>query len=175
MVNFGLLTAEIRWRVWGTPANFNGFRVLLALLHDTLVVGVSQTLWRWTEGATYIRQGGHHVGHWPKFLVDLEFLIRDDISICVALLMLYVWFDLLHYIICRTQTSNLLMQEKYVFVTYLILFKLSRPRAAFKATMNWQCGHLSPDCVVRKRLQRRTTVLYPQIPYSTQTMNKHTS
>jgi len=25
MVNFGLLTAEIRWRVWGTPANFNGF------------------------------------------------------------------------------------------------------------------------------------------------------
>ena len=43
MVNFGLLTAEICWRVWGTPANFNGFRVLAALLHGTLVVGVSQT------------------------------------------------------------------------------------------------------------------------------------
>ena len=56
MVNFGLLTAEICWRVWGTPANFNGFRVLAALLHGTLVVGVSQTLRRWTEG-------GHHVGH----------------------------------------------------------------------------------------------------------------
>ena len=42
MVNFGLLTAEICWRVWGTPANFNGFRVLAALLHGTLVVGVSQ-------------------------------------------------------------------------------------------------------------------------------------
>jgi len=27
----------------GTPANFNGFRVLAALLHSTLVVGVSQT------------------------------------------------------------------------------------------------------------------------------------
>jgi len=27
MVNFGLLTAEICWRVWGIPANFNGFRV----------------------------------------------------------------------------------------------------------------------------------------------------
>ena len=38
MVNFGLLTAEIRWRVWGTPANFNGFRVLAALLHVTLVM-----------------------------------------------------------------------------------------------------------------------------------------
>jgi len=33
MVNFGPLAAEIRWRVWGTPANFNGFRVLGALLH----------------------------------------------------------------------------------------------------------------------------------------------
>jgi len=44
MVNSGLLTAEICWRVWGTPANFNGFRVLAALLHGTLVVSVSQTL-----------------------------------------------------------------------------------------------------------------------------------
>jgi len=32
MVNFGLLAAEILWRVWGTPANFNGFRVLAALI-----------------------------------------------------------------------------------------------------------------------------------------------
>ena len=43
MVNFGLLTDEICWRVWGTPADFNGFRDLAALLHGTLVVGVSQT------------------------------------------------------------------------------------------------------------------------------------
>jgi len=46
MVNFGLLTAEICWRVWGTPATFNWFRVLAALPHGTLVVGVSQTLRR---------------------------------------------------------------------------------------------------------------------------------
>ena len=68
-MNFGPLAAEIGLPVWVTPANFNGFRVLAALLHDTLVVGVNQTLRRWTEGATYIRQGGHHVGHWPTFLV----------------------------------------------------------------------------------------------------------
>ena len=67
MVNFGLLPAEIGPVVWGNPANLNLFRVLAALLHGTLVVGVSQTLRRWTEGATYIRQGGHHVGHWPTF------------------------------------------------------------------------------------------------------------
>jgi len=42
MVNFGLLAAEIISLVWGTPANFNGFRVLAALLHGTLV-GISQT------------------------------------------------------------------------------------------------------------------------------------
>jgi len=43
MVNFGPLAAEILSLVSGTPGNFNGFRVLAALLHGTLVVGVSQT------------------------------------------------------------------------------------------------------------------------------------
>ena len=43
MVNFGPLAAEIGSVVWGTPPNVNGFRVLAALLHGTLVVGVSQT------------------------------------------------------------------------------------------------------------------------------------
>ena len=67
IVNFGPLAAEIVSLVWGTPANFNCFRVLAALLHANLVVGVSQALRRWTEGATYVRQGDHHVGHWPTF------------------------------------------------------------------------------------------------------------
>jgi len=57
--------------VWCTPPNFNGCHVLAALLRGILVVGVSQTLRLWTEGATYIRQGDHHVGHWPIFLVSL--------------------------------------------------------------------------------------------------------
>ena len=56
IVNFGPLAADICWRVWSTPANLNGFRLLAALLHDTLVVGVRQTLRRSTEGTTYIRQ-----------------------------------------------------------------------------------------------------------------------
>ena len=41
MMNFGPLTAEVCWRLWGTPENFSGFRVLAAFLHGTLVVGVS--------------------------------------------------------------------------------------------------------------------------------------
>jgi len=54
------LTAEIGWRVRSSPANFNAFCVLATLLsrfdrqHST-------------EGATYIRLGGHHVGHRPTF------------------------------------------------------------------------------------------------------------
>jgi len=46
MANFGPLTAEIGSVVWDTPANFNGFRILEALLHGILAVGVSQTLHR---------------------------------------------------------------------------------------------------------------------------------
>jgi len=57
MVNFGPLAAEIDPVVWGS----------VTARH--LVVGVSQTLRRWTVGATYVRQGDHHVGHWPTFLV----------------------------------------------------------------------------------------------------------
>jgi len=131
MVNFGPLAAEICWRAWGTPAHFNGFRVLasLGLLHrrpTKLCTMLSRllgwytvyTFWRplppngilpaakftlrlslafsciisvtarhsssgrqlkfvawykkWNYGtfaecATYIRLGGHHVGHRPTF------------------------------------------------------------------------------------------------------------
>jgi len=42
VVNFGLLLVEIVSLVGGTPANFNGFRVLAALLHCTVVVGAAK-------------------------------------------------------------------------------------------------------------------------------------
>jgi len=44
IVNFGLLTAEICWWVWGTPANFNGFRVLASLLQRRRSSKGNQTL-----------------------------------------------------------------------------------------------------------------------------------
>ena len=47
MVNFGSLTVEIGWRVWGTPENFNGFH-FLASLSSRFDQQHS------TEGATYI-------------------------------------------------------------------------------------------------------------------------
>jgi len=44
MTNFGPLTAEIGSGVWGTPANFNGFRVLLSLLQRRRSPEANQTL-----------------------------------------------------------------------------------------------------------------------------------
>ena len=65
MVNLSPLAAEIGPVVWGTPADFNGFRVLAALLDGTPAVGVIQTLRRWTEGATYNRQATITLGIGP--------------------------------------------------------------------------------------------------------------
>jgi len=47
---YGKLTAKIGSGVCGIPANFNGFRVVVAILDSTLVVGVSQT-WRTEQEA----------------------------------------------------------------------------------------------------------------------------
>ena len=44
MVNFGPLAAEIVSGVWGTPATFNGFRVLAALLAQTMFGRATITL-----------------------------------------------------------------------------------------------------------------------------------
>jgi len=44
MVNFSLLAAEIVLLVWGTPANFNGFRVLASLLQRRRSTEANQTL-----------------------------------------------------------------------------------------------------------------------------------
>jgi len=44
MVNFGPLAAEIGPVVWGTPANFNGFRVFAALLQRRRSTEANQTL-----------------------------------------------------------------------------------------------------------------------------------
>jgi len=44
MANFGPLTAEIGLPVWGSPANFNGFRILHSLLQRHRTLEANQTL-----------------------------------------------------------------------------------------------------------------------------------
>jgi len=57
----------------GHPTKFQLVSRLGSVTAWHVVVGVSQTLRRWIEGATYVRQGDHHVGHWPTFLVVFSF------------------------------------------------------------------------------------------------------
>jgi len=56
----------------GHPCKFQLVSHLCSVTARHLAVGVSQTLRRWTEGATCIRQGDHHVWHWPTFLVSVK-------------------------------------------------------------------------------------------------------
>jgi len=60
----------------GHPCKFQRVSRLGSVTARHLVVGVSQTLRRpWT----CVRQGDHHVGHWPTFLV-LSFFQSTDFS-----------------------------------------------------------------------------------------------
>jgi len=56
-----------RFTSLGHPCKFQR----LSRLGSSQVVGVSQTLRRWTEGATYVWQVDHHIGHWPTFQLSL--------------------------------------------------------------------------------------------------------
>ena len=79
LVEIGSKTAEICWRVWGTPANFNRFRILAALLHGTLVVGVSQTV-ALNRGRDLYSAGRPsrwalaHISSWKKYSVFSQLL-----------------------------------------------------------------------------------------------------
>ena len=88
MVNFGPLAAEIVSLVWGTPANFNGFRVFaVLLLRQTAALNRQHHLYSAGRPSRW---------HWPTFLVVLalvssllsqeigwEVLLRNDLF-CVA-------------------------------------------------------------------------------------------
>jgi len=61
----------------GHPCEFQMVSGLGSITARHLVLGVSQTLRRWTEGSTYIRQGDHHVGHWPVWPTFLVLIFYD--------------------------------------------------------------------------------------------------
>jgi len=74
MVNFGSLAAEIGLVVWVTTADFNGFRVSVALVHGTVVVGVSQTA-ALNRGRQLYSAGRPSRWHWPTFLFYLSIFL----------------------------------------------------------------------------------------------------
>ena len=65
------------------PCKFQWVSRLGSVTARHLVAGVSQILRRWTEGAIYIWQGGHHVGHWPTlFCVVMHFFRVVKVCFC---------------------------------------------------------------------------------------------
>ena len=65
MENFGALAAETDPVVWGTPANFNGFRVLAALLHGSS--GRQSNFAALSKGRHLYSAGRPSLGHRPTF------------------------------------------------------------------------------------------------------------
>jgi len=71
MVNFGPQAAEICWRVWAPLqismafASWQRYCTAFQYWASAKLCGVKQRV----PPATYIPQDGHHVGHWPTFLV----------------------------------------------------------------------------------------------------------
>ena len=106
MVNFGSLVAEIGLPVWGTPANFNRFRMLASLL--------------WRRHSTEVNQTLHDV--WPSLgLVHYTFfggeggscplaeLCQVHYSLCVQVLRYPILAALPHgsqMCVCVSQTSR---------------------------------------------------------------------
>ena len=77
------IAAEICWRVWGTRANFNGFRVLASLLQRRRSTEVNQTLHDvWPSpcrtGTLYI----HFLGLLPRngILPRAKFTLRPTLT-----------------------------------------------------------------------------------------------
>jgi len=107
--------------------------------------GVSQTLRRWTEGATYTRQGGHHVGHWPTFLV---IVIYCRVSDCVRLLdftdRLWLCYRCEHYIFVTW--FLLILSSFFFFVAQLCRAISSQLRHMSTMGKNLLSSNMSCTC-----------------------------
>jgi len=89
-VNIGSLGAEIGSGVWGTPANFNGFRVLASLLQRCRSTEGNQTLHDvWPSPGLvhyiYIFGGSCHVREFRKVQYSVSCVLRYWQCYCMAL------------------------------------------------------------------------------------------
>jgi len=91
MANFGPLAAETGSRVWGTPANFNGFRVLATLLQRRRSPEANQTLhYVWPSAALL-----HYIYIFGGSCRLTEFRHVQN-SLCVQVLLSPILAALLH-------------------------------------------------------------------------------
>ena len=91
MTNFDPLAAEIGSGVWGTPANFNGFRVLASLLQRCPSTEANQTLHDIWPSPALLHYYMHFMGRLPL----TEFRHVQN-SLCVQVLRSPILAALLH-------------------------------------------------------------------------------
>jgi len=77
MVIVGPLTPEIDWRVWGTPANFDGFHVLASLLQRCRSMELNQTF--------------HDVGPSLRLVHCMYIFCQVQNSLCVQVCIFLDW------------------------------------------------------------------------------------
>ena len=83
MVNFGALVAEIDSLVWGTQANFNGFRVLASLLQRRRSTEANQTLHDVWPSPRLVHYIYIFAGSCPvtEFLPGAKFILRPTLAL----------------------------------------------------------------------------------------------
>ena len=118
MVNFGPRAAQIGPVVWGTPANFNGFRVLASLLHRHCSTEANQTL--------------HDI--WPlPGLVDYIYIfgsfcpVTEFCQVQNSLCALQVLRSPIGSVTARHSSSGLLEPNFAVLSTWRYLYLAGRP------------------------------------------------
>jgi len=91
MANFGPLTAEIGWRVWGIPANFSRFCALASLLHRRRTPEANQTLHDLWPSPGLV----HHIYIFGSSCPLTEFCHMQN-SLCIQVLRFPILAALLH-------------------------------------------------------------------------------
>ena len=111
MVDFGSLAAEICWRVWGTPANFNGFHVLAAFT-------ARHSSSRRQPNFAALNRGRHlySAGRPSRWALA---------HICSCKLFMYSLYRVLPWIIFLITSKNFFRENKLIFHVVVIMAALS--------------------------------------------------
>jgi len=134
------------WRVWGTPANFNGFRVLALLLHRRRSTEVNQTLhdvWLSPGLVHYIYIFG---GSYPT-----EEFCQVHNSLCVQVLRSPILAALLHALeqYASAKLCGVEKQQEKLLRTARRFFHFSTPVFS-RAAMTWYFRTVSSSLIHRK-------------------------
>ena len=115
---YGELRPTSGWDLLASFGHPSKFQRVLRLGSVTARHLVSQTLRRWTEGATFVRQGYHQVGHWPTFYFRL-----------------YIWQWILNWpVLLGRPVSNMITSSQSVRILQCPIFVLNENRYRTYAT-----------------------------------------